>query len=111
MKRVSYSGLCSGLAASYHPVIALNPGSARERKVGHLFALLSFSVIVPSKSVKKMILGFASKVCGKGIVAVFAVTATGIVTSCRSFEAGDRPQHVRPWRNIKQKNSVDGYMR
>ena len=42
MKRVSYSGLCSGLAASYHPVIALNPGSARERKVGHLLRLTVF---------------------------------------------------------------------
>ena len=92
MNWVSYGGSCSGLAASYHPVIALNPGSARERKVGHLFALLSFSVIVPSKSVKKMILGFASNVCGKGIVVVFAVTATRTAEICRTLESGDRPQ-------------------
>lgn len=92
MKMVSCSRLRSGLAASYQPVIALIPGSARERKVGLLFALLSFSVIVPSKSVKKMILGFASKVWGKGIVVAFAVTATRMVTICRSLEGGDRPQ-------------------
>jgi hypothetical protein len=38
---------------------------------GREASVLSFNVIVPSKSVKKMILGFEPSVSGKGMVRMF----------------------------------------
>lgn len=52
----------------YEPVIAYNQAISGCNGLYATTSLLSWRVMVPSKSVKKMILGFDANVCGNGIL-------------------------------------------